>query len=38
VDNAIEVVAEIAVDQGSAYPRTKEEAAGCLMTEHSLVA
>jgi hypothetical protein len=35
VDNAIEIVAEIAVDQGSAYPRTKEEAAGCLMTEHS---
>nr|WTB34825.1 hypothetical protein OG781_39875 [Streptomyces sp. NBC_00830] len=35
VDDAIEIVAEIAVDQGSAYPRTKEEAAGCLMTEHS---
>ncbi|MFF2518469.1 hypothetical protein [Streptomyces sp. NPDC058086] len=35
VDDAMAVVVEIAVDQGSAYPRTKEEAAGCLMTESS---
>ncbi|WP_327138213.1 hypothetical protein OG585_47435 (plasmid) [Streptomyces sp. NBC_01340] len=35
VDTAIEIVVEIAADEGAAHPRTKEEAAGCLMTEHS---
>ncbi|MGP4085558.1 hypothetical protein [Streptomyces sp. KR55] len=35
VDTAIEIVVEIAEDEGAAHPRTKEEAAGCLMTEHS---
>lgn len=35
VDTAIEIVVEIAKDEGAAHPRTKEEAAGCLMTEHS---
>ncbi|MFF4733664.1 hypothetical protein ACFY3M_52545 [Streptomyces mirabilis] len=35
VDTAIEIVVGIADDEGAAYPRTKEEAAGCLMTEHS---
>lgn len=35
VDTAIETVVEITRDEGAAHPRTKEEAAGCLMTEHS---
>ncbi|MDX2557650.1 hypothetical protein [Streptomyces stelliscabiei] len=35
VDTAIEIVVGIAADDGAAHPRTKEEAAGCLMTEHS---
>ncbi|MDX3136996.1 hypothetical protein PV367_46060 [Streptomyces europaeiscabiei] len=35
VDTAIETVVGIAQDEGAAHPRTKEEAAGCLMTEHS---
>ena len=35
VDTAIQIVAGIAADDGAAHPRTKEEAAGCLMTEHS---
>ncbi|EST17881.1 hypothetical protein [Streptomyces roseochromogenus] len=35
VDTAIELVVEIAEDEGAAHPKTKEEAAGCLMTEHS---
>ncbi|MFI1734522.1 hypothetical protein ACH40E_35990 [Streptomyces acidicola] len=35
VDTAIETVVEITADEGAAHPRTKEEAAGCLMTEHS---
>lgn len=35
VDTAIEIVVEIAEDEGAAHPKTKEEAAGCLMTEHS---
>ncbi|MEV5273426.1 hypothetical protein [Streptomyces werraensis] len=35
MDTAIEIVVEITRDEGAAHPRTKEEAAGCLMTEHS---
>jgi hypothetical protein len=35
VDIAIETVVGITQDEGAAHPRTKEEAAGCLMTEHS---
>ncbi|MEU3620469.1 hypothetical protein ABZ725_50690 [Streptomyces sp. NPDC006872] len=35
VDTAIGIVVGIADDEGAAYPRTREEAAGCLMTEHS---
>jgi hypothetical protein len=35
VDTAIETVVGIAEDDGAAHPRTKEEAAGCLLTEHS---
>ncbi|MFD3843541.1 hypothetical protein ACFWWC_46195 [Streptomyces sp. NPDC058642] len=35
VDTAIEIVVEIAEDEGAVHPKTKEEAAGCLMTEHS---
>ncbi|MEC4020457.1 hypothetical protein [Streptomyces sp. H27-D2] len=34
VDGAIEVVVEIAADEEEAHPRTKEEAAGCLLTQH----
>ncbi|MFF3734620.1 hypothetical protein ACFYXM_31095 [Streptomyces sp. NPDC002476] len=34
VDNAIELVVEIAADEEAAHPRTKDEAAGCLLTEH----
>ncbi|MEU6285058.1 hypothetical protein [Streptomyces sp. NPDC047028] len=34
VDSAIEVVVEIAADEEEAHPRTKAEAAGCLLTEH----
>ncbi|MFF8618265.1 hypothetical protein [Streptomyces sp. NPDC015350] len=34
VDDAIEHVLEIAADQDAAHPRTKDEAAGCLLTEH----
>jgi hypothetical protein len=34
VDTAIEIVVEIAEDEGAAHPKTKA-AAGCLMTEHS---
>lgn len=35
VDTAIEIVVGITEDEGAAHPRTKEEAAGCLLTEHS---
>ncbi|MYV46668.1 hypothetical protein [Streptomyces sp. SID2888] len=35
VDTAIEIVVGIAEGDGAAQPRTKEEAAGCLLTEHS---
>ncbi|MFI1169613.1 hypothetical protein ACH4UM_40240 [Streptomyces sp. NPDC020801] len=35
VDTAIETVVGIAEDEGAPHPRTKEEAAGCLLTEHS---
>lgn len=35
VDTAIEIVLEIVEDKRAAYFKTKEEAAGCLMTEHS---
>ncbi|MEX3102144.1 MULTISPECIES: hypothetical protein [unclassified Streptomyces] len=35
VDTAIGTVVEIAEFQGAAYPRTRMEAADCLMTEHS---
>ena len=31
----IEIAVEIAEDDRAARPRTKEEAVGCLMTEHS---
>lgn len=34
VDDAIELVLEIASDEETAHPRTKSEAAGCLLTEH----
>ncbi|MFJ1847480.1 hypothetical protein [Streptomyces sp. NPDC088146] len=34
VDGAIELVLEIAADEDAARPRTKDEAAGCLLTEH----
>ncbi|MET8768251.1 MULTISPECIES: hypothetical protein [unclassified Streptomyces] len=34
VDDAIDLVVEIAADEEAAHPRTKEEAAGCLLTEH----
>ncbi|MEU6445018.1 hypothetical protein [Streptomyces sp. NPDC047046] len=35
VETAIEIVVEIAAEGGAAQPRTREEGAGCLMTEHS---
>ncbi len=35
VDNAMQVVVSIAEDEGADHPRTKEEAAACLLTEHS---
>ncbi|MGW5070668.1 hypothetical protein ACWEQJ_32090 [Streptomyces cyaneofuscatus] len=35
VDYAIDLVVEIAADEEEAHPRTKAEAAGCLLTEHS---
>ncbi len=35
VDAAMQVVVSIAEDEGVAHPQTKEEAAGCLLTEHS---
>lgn len=34
VDSAINLVLELAVDQDAARPRTRDEAAGCLLTEH----
>ncbi|MFI6731056.1 hypothetical protein [Streptomyces atratus] len=34
VADAIELVVEIAADEEAAHPRTKDEAAGCLLTEH----
>ncbi|MBD0735725.1 hypothetical protein [Streptomyces sp. CBMA29] len=34
VDDAIGLVLEIAADVEAAHPRTKDEAAGCLLTEH----
>ncbi|GGV97435.1 hypothetical protein GCM10015535_68810 [Streptomyces gelaticus] len=34
VDDAIDLVLEIAADGEAAHPRTKVEAAGCLLTEH----
>lgn len=34
VDDAMDLVLEIAADEGAAHPRTKDEAAGCLLTEH----
>lgn len=34
VDDAIDLVLEIAGDVDAAHPRTKDEAAGCLLTEH----
>ncbi|MFF0191086.1 hypothetical protein [Streptomyces sp. NPDC005244] len=34
VDTAIDILLEIAADEGTAHPRTKDEAAGCLLTEH----
>ncbi|WP_331721239.1 hypothetical protein [Streptomyces sp. NBC_00212] len=34
VDGAMEFVVEIAADEEAAHPRTKGEAAGCLLTEH----
>ncbi|MGW7200723.1 hypothetical protein [Streptomyces chryseus] len=34
VDAAVEAVVEIAVDEEAAHPRTKDEAFGCLLTEH----
>jgi hypothetical protein len=34
VDDAIDLVLELAGDEDAAHPRTKEEAAGCLLTEH----
>ncbi|MFB9483864.1 hypothetical protein ACFFSH_31390 [Streptomyces filamentosus] len=34
VDHAIDLVLEIAEDEDAAHPRTKDEAAGCLLTEH----
>lgn len=34
VDDAIEQVVEIAADEEEDHPRTKDEAAGCLLTEH----
>lgn len=34
VDDAIDLVLELAADEDAAHPRTKEEAAGCLLTEH----
>ncbi|WP_331725555.1 hypothetical protein OG596_38475 (plasmid) [Streptomyces sp. NBC_01102] len=34
VDHAIKLVLEIAADQDAAHPRTLDEAAGCLLTEH----
>ncbi|MFB7919185.1 hypothetical protein [Streptomyces sp. NPDC056061] len=34
VDNAIELVVEIAADEEAAHPRTKDDAAGYLLTEH----
>ena len=35
VDNAMQVLVSIAEDEGADRPRTKEAAAGCLLTEHS---
>ncbi|HEY9327099.1 MAG TPA: hypothetical protein VIS09_02475 [Streptomyces sp.] len=34
VDHAIKLVLELAADQDAAHPRTLDEAAGCLLTEH----
>ncbi|MFJ4576779.1 hypothetical protein ACIP4W_36345 [Streptomyces sp. NPDC088846] len=34
VDDAIKLVLELAADQNEAHPRTKDEAADCLLTEH----
>jgi hypothetical protein len=34
VDDAIDIVLEIALDVDAAHPRTKDEAACCLLTEH----
>lgn len=34
VDDAIDLVLELAADVGAPHPRTKDEAAGCLLTEH----
>lgn len=34
VDDAMDLVLEIAADEDAAHPRTKDEAAGCLLTEH----
>jgi hypothetical protein len=34
VDGAMDLVLEIAADEDAEHPRTKDEAAGCLLTEH----
>ncbi|MEU2181018.1 hypothetical protein [Streptomyces thermolilacinus] len=34
VDDAMDLVLEIAADEEEDHPRTKDEAAGCLLTEH----
>jgi hypothetical protein len=34
VDDAIDLVLEIATDVDAVHPRTRDEAAGCLLTEH----
>ncbi|WP_331720178.1 hypothetical protein OG596_38850 (plasmid) [Streptomyces sp. NBC_01102] len=34
VDGAMDMVLEIAADEDAEHPRTKDEAAGCLLTEH----
>ncbi|MEU1180745.1 hypothetical protein ABZ464_24430 [Streptomyces sp. NPDC005820] len=35
VDTAIEISVGITRDEGAAHPRTKDEATGCLLTDHS---
>ncbi|MDX2565330.1 hypothetical protein PV371_37835 [Streptomyces sp. TX20-6-3] len=34
VDGAMDLVLELAADEDAAHPRTKDEATGCLLTEH----